>query len=165
MARAGVEEVEREVAAGERELLAEQMVRRAEAVLPRLGRRELVAEGRNVGGAQGVDAAVLVAVSHLDDLYGLPIAVRLGAQAAAAAGFAFGAFPTVALPSLVLIVIGILWMTNLYNFMDGSDGLAGGMAVIARISILRIITGRLRARRKKILEKYLQAISHRTGMS
>jgi len=39
------------------------------------------------------------------------------------------AFPAVALPFLVLIVIGILWVTNLYNFMDGSDGLAGGMTV------------------------------------
>jgi len=74
-------------------------------------------------------AAVLVALSHLDDIHGLPIPVRLGTQFAAAAGFAFGAFPAVALPSLVLIVIGILWMTNLYNFMDGSDGLAGGMTV------------------------------------
>src|SRR5882672_1793590 len=74
-------------------------------------------------------AAALVAVSHLDDVYGLPIPVRLGAQVAAAAGFAFGALPAAALPSLVLIVIGILWITNLYNFMDGSDGLAGGMTV------------------------------------
>jgi len=41
-----------------------------------------------------------------------------------------GLFPAVALPPfLVLIVIGILWLTNLYNFMDGSDGLAGGMTV------------------------------------
>jgi len=74
-------------------------------------------------------AAALVAVSHLDDVYGLPIPARLGAQVAAAAGFAFGALPAAALPSLVLIVIGILWITNLYNFMDGSDGLAGGMTV------------------------------------
>ena len=74
-------------------------------------------------------AAVLVALSHLDDIHGLPIPVRLGTQFAAAAGFAFGALPAIALPSLVLIVIGILWMTNLYNFMDGSDGLAGGMTV------------------------------------
>ena len=74
-------------------------------------------------------AAALVAVSHLEDVRGLPIPIRLGAQFAAAAGFAFGALPTVALPSLVLIVIGILWMTNLYNFMDGSDGLAGGMTM------------------------------------
>src|SRR5882724_859300 len=75
-------------------------------------------------------AAMLVALSHFDDLRGLPISVRFGAQLAAAAGFAFGAFPAVALPFLVLIVIGILWVTNLYNFMDGSDGLAGGMTVI-----------------------------------
>jgi UDP-GlcNAc:undecaprenyl-phosphate/decaprenyl-phosphate GlcNAc-1-phosphate transferase len=75
-------------------------------------------------------AAALVAISHVDDLRGLPIPVRLGAQIAAAIGFAFGALPAVALPTLVLIVIGILWATNLYNFMDGSDGLAGGMTVV-----------------------------------
>src|SRR6266705_3791209 len=74
-------------------------------------------------------AAALVALSHFDDLRGLPITVRFGAQLAAAAGFALGALPAVALPLLVLIVIGILWATNLYNFMDGSDGLAGGMTV------------------------------------
>jgi UDP-N-acetylmuramyl pentapeptide phosphotransferase/UDP-N-acetylglucosamine-1-phosphate transferase len=27
-------------------------------------------------------------------------------------------------------LLAIVWYTNLYNFMDGSDGLAGGMAVI-----------------------------------
>ncbi|HEX4798212.1 MAG TPA: glycosyltransferase family 4 protein [Burkholderiales bacterium] len=75
-------------------------------------------------------AAALVALSHFDDLRGLPIPVRFGAQLAAAAGFALGALPAVAPPLLVLIVIGILWVTNLYNFMDGSDGLAGGMTVI-----------------------------------
>jgi len=26
--------------------------------------------------------------------------------------------------------LAVVWMTNLYNFMDGSDGLAGGMAAI-----------------------------------
>src|SRR6266702_6315193 len=50
-------------------------------------------------------AAALVALSHFDDLRGLPIPVRFGAQLAAAAGFAFGALPAVALPLLVLIVI------------------------------------------------------------
>jgi UDP-N-acetylmuramyl pentapeptide phosphotransferase/UDP-N-acetylglucosamine-1-phosphate transferase len=28
-----------------------------------------------------------------------------------------------------VLVLAIVWMTNLYNFMDGSDGLAGGMAL------------------------------------
>jgi len=27
-------------------------------------------------------------------------------------------------------VLGVVWMTNLYNFMDGADGLAGGMTAI-----------------------------------
>src|SRR5207245_6932757 len=58
-------------------------------------------------------AAALVAVSHLDDAFGLPIPVRLGAQFAAAAAFALGAIPAAGLPSLIPIVIGILWMTNL----------------------------------------------------
>lgn len=75
-------------------------------------------------------AALLVAVSHLDDLRGVPIIVRFGAQLAAALGFAFAALPAVPLPLLVCIVAGILWVTNLYNFMDGSDGFAGGMTVI-----------------------------------
>jgi UDP-N-acetylmuramyl pentapeptide phosphotransferase/UDP-N-acetylglucosamine-1-phosphate transferase len=30
---------------------------------------------------------------------------------------------------LALSALAIAWLTNLYNFMDGSDGLAGGMAV------------------------------------
>lgn len=28
------------------------------------------------------------------------------------------------------MVLAIVWMTNLYNFMDGADGLAGGMSVV-----------------------------------
>jgi UDP-N-acetylmuramyl pentapeptide phosphotransferase/UDP-N-acetylglucosamine-1-phosphate transferase len=74
-------------------------------------------------------AAVLVVLSHFDDARGLPISVRLGVQFAAAAGFAYGALPGLALPLLAPIVVGIMWVTNLYNFMDGSDGLAGGMTV------------------------------------
>ena len=74
-------------------------------------------------------AVVLVVLSHFDDARGLPISVRLGVQFAAAAGFAYGALPGLALPLLAPIVVGIMWVTNLYNFMDGSDGLAGGMTV------------------------------------
>jgi UDP-N-acetylmuramyl pentapeptide phosphotransferase/UDP-N-acetylglucosamine-1-phosphate transferase len=31
---------------------------------------------------------------------------------------------------LMLLVFAVAWMINLYNFMDGADGLAGGMAAI-----------------------------------
>lgn len=32
--------------------------------------------------------------------------------------------------SVGMIILGLVWVTNLYNFMDGMDGFAGGMTVI-----------------------------------
>jgi len=55
-----------------------------------------------------------VALSHFDDLRGRPSRSGSGAQLAAAAGFAFG-LSAVAPRSWFLIVIGILWVTNLYT--------------------------------------------------
>lgn len=68
----------------------------------------------------------LALVSWLDDRGGVPIPLRFGAQFAAALVWVacFG-FSLWTLPAVVVLV----WMTNLYNFMDGADGLAGGMAV------------------------------------
>jgi len=34
------------------------------------------------------------------------------------------------LVEMALLILAVGWITNLYNFMDGSDGLAGGMSVI-----------------------------------
>ncbi len=66
----------------------------------------------------------------LDDLRGLPVALRFGVQIAAAALLIWlrPALPGNVLTA-VLAVLALTWMTNLYNFMDGSDGLAGGMAM------------------------------------
>jgi UDP-N-acetylmuramyl pentapeptide phosphotransferase/UDP-N-acetylglucosamine-1-phosphate transferase len=75
-------------------------------------------------------AAALAAVSLLDDLRGMPTAVRLAAHLAAAAFLAWYVLSPIHPLELVLIVLAVAWITNLYNFMDGSDGLAGGMAVI-----------------------------------
>jgi UDP-N-acetylmuramyl pentapeptide phosphotransferase/UDP-N-acetylglucosamine-1-phosphate transferase len=74
-------------------------------------------------------AAALALVSFLDDRSDLPITVRFGAHAAAAAGFVLVALDGLPLLLLPLLVLAVMWMTNLYNFMDGSDGLAGGMAL------------------------------------
>jgi Fuc2NAc and GlcNAc transferase len=43
----------------------------------------------------------------------------------------------------VLAAVGIVWWTNLYNFMDGIDGLAGGQAVTvaAAAGVLVLLTG------------------------
>lgn len=65
-------------------------------------------------------------VSWLDDRRHVPILVRFGVQSAAAVAWVacFGLNPWSA-----VAVASLVWMANLYNFMDGADGLAGGMAV------------------------------------
>lgn len=70
----------------------------------------------------------LAAVSLADDLRGLPVRVRFLAHFVAAAGCLLA----LGLTGWALLVgtLAVVWMTNLYNFMDGSDGLAGGMAAI-----------------------------------
>ncbi len=73
---------------------------------------------------------LLIAVSLLDDLRGLSAALRLAAHllaAALAAPALLGMQESLLLLALAVLAIG--WMCNLYNFMDGADGLAGGMAV------------------------------------
>ncbi len=70
----------------------------------------------------------LAAISLLDDMRGLPVALRFLAHfiAAAACLLALGLTGW----ALLLGTLAVVWMTNLYNFMDGSDGLAGGMTTI-----------------------------------
>lgn len=78
-----------------------------------------------------ISVVLLIAVSFADDVWGLPVWMRLMTHLTVAVwfsaivladshGWAIAAVGTVA----------ITWMLNLYNFMDGSDGLAGGMALI-----------------------------------
>ncbi|WP_018076482.1 MraY family glycosyltransferase [Thiobacillus denitrificans] len=73
-------------------------------------------------------AFALAAVSVLDDVRGLPVRVRFLAHFVAAGGclLALGLTGWALLAGMLAVV----WVTNLYNFMDGSDGLAGGMAAI-----------------------------------
>lgn len=73
-------------------------------------------------------AFALGGVSLADDVRGLPVWLRFLAHFIAAAGCLVAFELTGWL--LLAGVLGVVWMTNLYNFMDGADGLAGGMAVI-----------------------------------
>ncbi|OXI23973.1 glycosyl transferase [Burkholderia sp. AU15512] len=74
-------------------------------------------------------AAGLAAMSQIDDRRGLPARVRFSAHLAAVVGLIV-AFPA-DVPWWLLVGVGfvMVWLTNLYNFMDGADGLAGGMAL------------------------------------
>ena len=72
----------------------------------------------------------LAVVSFADDVVGLPTHWRLLAHMLAAACLLlFGLDRPVELIHLLWLLPAVVWMTNLYNFMDGSDGLAGGMAL------------------------------------
>jgi UDP-N-acetylmuramyl pentapeptide phosphotransferase/UDP-N-acetylglucosamine-1-phosphate transferase len=73
---------------------------------------------------------ILFLVSLLDDMRGLPVRQRLPAQFVAAAILVAGSglFANTIVVALVVLLFTV-WMTNLYNFMDGSNGLAGGMAL------------------------------------
>lgn len=69
----------------------------------------------------------LFALSLADDLRNLSPRIRLIGHFIAALIAVSGA--GVALLWFIPVLLFIVWMTNLYNFMDGSDGLAGGMAL------------------------------------
>jgi UDP-N-acetylmuramyl pentapeptide phosphotransferase/UDP-N-acetylglucosamine-1-phosphate transferase len=85
----------------------------------------------------------LAVISFLDDQWGIPVSLRLTCHVLAAAGVVFGGGVSVSgihLPQWGEVELGwlgapltlmfLVWMTNLYNFMDGMDGFAGGMTVL-----------------------------------
>lgn len=80
---------------------------------------------------------MLTGISLLDDRFSLSASKRLFVHVLVAMMFvldcgliSFNSLPTLSAWLVALLAVGCLvWMTNLYNFMDGSDGLAGGMAV------------------------------------
>src|SRR5260221_710142 len=75
-------------------------------------------------------ALALAVLSFLDDLRGVPVALRLAAHVLAAGVFAWYLLSPMHPAELAALVLAMVWITNLYNFMDGADGLAGGMALV-----------------------------------
>ena len=72
---------------------------------------------------------LLFAVSLTDDVQGLSVKKRLAAHVAAALILVVGSGMLEGNIFLALVILlAVVWMTNLFNFMDGSDGLSGGMA-------------------------------------
>ncbi|MCG5075218.1 MraY family glycosyltransferase [Paraburkholderia tagetis] len=76
-----------------------------------------------------VGVAFLAAVSQIDDRRGLPARVRFAAHFVAVMAVIVVYPAPVPWWCLAGLVFLMLWLVNLYNFMDGSDGLAGGMAL------------------------------------
>lgn len=87
--------------------------------------------------------AVLAGVSFYDDRWGLPPLLRLCLQMIAAIALVVGeglVLDSIRLPFGGHLSLGpagppasvlfLVWMANLYNFMDGMDGFAGGMTML-----------------------------------
>ncbi len=94
--------------------------------------------------------AALALISWVDDRHGLSAALRLAIHAAAVVLLLVSLGPDQrALPMLplalerALMALAWLWFINLYNFMDGIDGLAGaeGVAVAAGYSLVAVAAG------------------------
>jgi len=91
-------------------------------------------------------AVLLAAVSWVDDLRGLSPAMRLLAQCVAV-GLALGMVALIGAPILSrgwlpqwldAVAAGLLWLwfVNLFNFMDGIDGLAGSEAAAIGLGLM-----------------------------
>lgn len=94
---------------------------------------------------------LLFVVGLMEDFFGVSALFRLAYQAAAALGAVVGLGATI-LGTLPLplaaalgavLVLGFVWMVNLYNFMDGINGIAGLQAVVAAsgLSVVLLIAG------------------------
>ncbi len=71
----------------------------------------------------------LVLISLLDDIFGLSVLWRLLVHVVIAVVFVYVFFGAIDWWIQLLMIATVVWVVNLYNFMDGSDGLAGGMAL------------------------------------
>ncbi|MBI5107746.1 MAG: glycosyltransferase family 4 protein [Rhodocyclales bacterium] len=83
-------------------------------------------------------AGLLFFLSIVDDWRGLSASLRFGTHFAAALGFAVWLAGVT--PLALAGAFAMTWMTNLYNFMDGANGLAGGMTAIG-FGVLGLASG------------------------
>ncbi len=81
-------------------------------------------------------AFALTLISMIDDVFSLSPRLRLMAHLLAASFICIYLWVDFDSPmswmllwGVVACILIITWMTNLFNFMDGADGLAGGMAI------------------------------------
>jgi len=93
----------------------------------------------------GLFALAIAGISFLDDIRTVGSGLRLLVHAACAFGLLlqFGYWHSVTLPVIGAVPLGVLgaaiaflWVVgllNIYNFMDGIDGIAGGQAVVAGV--------------------------------
>jgi len=97
-------------------------------------------------GALIASIAALGALSWLDDRRPLSPAIRLGAQALCVALCLASLGPERVAPAIplalerIVLALSWLWFINLFNFMDGIDGLAGSEAIAIALGYVLLLT-------------------------
>mgnify|MGYP000524725162 CR=1 FL=1 len=88
---------------------------------------------------------VLITLSFLDDLITIKPLIRLAVHFLTALTFLFTFDLLSNYLFFIILLFFLVWVINLYNFMDGSDGLAAGMSIIgfSCYAVLSIILGDL----------------------
>jgi len=75
------------------------------------------------------------AVSAWDDWIGASPTIRLAVHTLAATSIVLGWWPETSLTFGLLLALSLIWGLNLFNFMDGSDGLAGTTAATGGLAL------------------------------
>lgn len=88
----------------------------------------LYCSGPQNGPAWWLFIVPLVLISFIDDIKGVPFYWRFSGHLLIASMFVVFVLPHGFVIGSLFVLL-IVWMTNLFNFMDGSDGLAGGMSI------------------------------------
>lgn len=101
-----------------------------------------------------VGGGMIAGVGFIDDRKGVPVRIRLLVHLSAAllAVLLLGGFTRVEMGQSLLhpgiggtifMTFGVVWSTNLFNFMDGIDGLAGTQAVtmLAGMGVVALVSG------------------------
>lgn len=101
----------------------------------------LVPSGRLIA----ISALAISVVSAIDDWRGLSPLPRFSAQILAASAVIARVLDPTSVTEGLFLLLAIVWVTNLFNFMDGADGLAGGMAIggFSAFAIAAWISGHL----------------------
>lgn len=97
-------------------------------------------DGVIVLGPLGVTALLIALVAIVDDMRGLGAITRAGLYLISACLFVIMSNDALTSDLMIWTVIiftalAITWITNLYNFMDGADGIAAIQAIIATLPI------------------------------
>ena len=85
-----------------------------------------------------IGAVLVASVSFVDDLRGLPAPLRLGVHLLGALLLTLAGVQAGDLPLPLAVGLAFAWValvTNIYNFMDGIDGLAGSQAIVAGLAL------------------------------